>query len=369
MNSAGEKDNNKTTNLVELQKRIKAAELVGKKFSASDLSDDDRKLAEEIFKVMVSDTEVSVREALSASIKDNPSIPHNIAKTLANDVAEVSLPILEFSEVLTDEDLIEIITNQDDISQKAIARRKTVSSDVVETIVDNTEDETVVAEVMRNDGANIAENVMNKVIDKYGESEVVNVPIAERKNISVKVAERLVDLVSEKVKEHLVTHHEMNSNLVADLFHDARERATNSLTNEETGVQNIVDELHRNNRLTESLIFRSLCMGDISFFDAAIAKRAGIPTCNAYKLINDKGTSGLQSLFKAAKLSQKLLPIVSVALAVLDDMKTSASEDRKRFKSRLLERIVTECETQIDEETLDYFIEKIIPSDTDDKAA
>jgi uncharacterized protein (DUF2336 family) len=361
-------DGAKSKNNAELSQRIKAAELVGQKFSRAEISDADREVAGEIFKIMVADAEISVREALSASIKDNPNVPHDIAKTLANDVAEVSLPILEFSEVLTDEDLIEIITHQDSISQKAIARRETVSSDVVETIVDNTADETVVAEVMKNDGADIAENVMSKVLDTYGESEIVNVPISERKNISVSVAERLVALVSEKVKEHLVTHHEMNPDIVTDLFFDARERATNSLTGEETKVKALVEDLHNNGRLTESLIFRALCMGDTDFFDAALAKRAGIPASNAFKLINDKGDSGLKSLFKAGNLSLKMLPIVSVALMVIEDMQTSAGEDRQRFKTRLLERILTECELEIDDDTLEYFMDKIAVEDDHEAA-
>jgi uncharacterized protein (DUF2336 family) len=95
------------------ENRAVAASKVSEQFSAGNLSDEERKIAEEIFKIMVKDAEVRVREALSESLKSSDSIPHDVAVTLANDVKEVSMPMLEFSEVLTDEDLVEIIKSQD----------------------------------------------------------------------------------------------------------------------------------------------------------------------------------------------------------------------------------------------------------------
>ena len=80
-------------------------------------------MAEDIFRIMGKDTEVRVREALSQNLKEKPNVPHDIAVSLAKDVDSVSLPVLQFSEVLSDADLIEIVRSQDPAKPVAIAQR------------------------------------------------------------------------------------------------------------------------------------------------------------------------------------------------------------------------------------------------------
>lgn len=344
------------------ENRATAAKKVSEQFSSGKLTDEERVIAEDIFKVMVKDVEVRVREALSESLKDSGDVPHDVALALANDVSEVALPMLEFSEVLTDDDLKSLVQSRESDSQQAIARRENVSADLAETIVDSSKDEDVVAALVSNEGADLQEKVMDKVIDKYGESEKVNTPLAERGELPIGIAERLVNLVSEKVRDHLVTHHEMSPDMVMDLFFSARERATVSLISDNKNsmdVQALVDQLHENGRLTETLVFRALCMGDVVFFEAALAKLSNIPVSNAYKLIHDRGSLGLEAIFKESGLSPNLLPLIMVALDVVDEMNVCASEDPERFKSRMVERLLTHCEDSMDTESLDYFITKI----------
>ena len=349
------------------ENRAVAASKVSEQFSAGNLSDEERKIAEEIFKIMVKDAEVRVREALSESLKSSDSIPHDVAVTLANDVKEVSMPMLKFSEVLTDEDLVEIIKSQDSDAQQAIASRSNVSANLADTIVENTSDAEVVATLMKNDGAELQEDTMDKVLDKYGDDERVNVPMAQRAQLPLKVTERLVNLVSEQVRDHLVTHHEMSSDMVMDLFFNARERATANLIHDGTKAEmdfgDFVEQLHSNGRLTETLIFRALCLGDVIFFEAALAKLADIPIGNAYQLIHDRGDLGLKAIYEKCEFSPDSLPVIQVALDVAKEMTSTASEDPKRYKSRMVERILTQCENTVDADSFEYFLNQIVGSD------
>lgn len=352
--------------------RAQAARKISKKFNEGSLSDSEREIAEDIFKIMVRDAEVRVRAALSESLKDNPDIPHDVALSLANDVVGVSIPMLEFSEVLTDEDLKEIVKLQGAESQIAIASRGHLSADVSDTIVENSKSEDVIATLVSNEGADLREETMGRVMDKYGEVEKVSDGLANRAQLPIGVAERLVSLVSEKVRDHLVTHHEMTPDMVMDLFLSARERATVSLLAEGADVMDVrrlVDQLHSHGRLTETLIFRAICMGDVVFFEAALAKLCNIPVSSAYKLIHDRGSMGLAAIYRECKLSPKMLPVVQAALAVAKDMETSASEDRDRFQQRMLERVLTTCEDDFDPDNLDYFITKLGSSKNNNEAA
>ncbi len=354
------------------ENRAEAAKVVSKKFNSGDLSDHERQVAQEIFKVMVKDAEERVRAALSDSLKDNPEIPHDVAVALANDVVGVAGPMLECSEVLTDEDLKEIITSQGADSQIAIAKRENLSADITDAIVENSDSEEVIATLVSNEGADLQEGTMSKVMDKYGDVEAVSDSLAGRNQLPISVAERLVSLVSEKVRDHLVTKHEMTPNMVMDLFLSARERATVSLLSDGADVMDVrrlVEQLHSNGRLTETLIFRAICMGDVVFFEAALAKLCNIPVSSAYKLIHDRGNMGIEAIYRQCKLSPQMLPIVQAALSVTKDMENSASEDRDRFQQRMLERMLTNCEDDFDPENLDYFITKLGSAKNGNEAA
>jgi len=354
------------------ENRAEAAKKVGNTFNTGKMTDRERKIAEDIFKIMVKDAEERVRSALSDSLKDNPNVPHNVALSLANDVVGVAGPMLEFSEVLTDDDLMEIVKSQSPESQIAIARRENISANLTDAIVENSDSEEVIATLVSNEGADLQEKTMGRVMDKFGEVEAVSSSLANRQKLPINVAERLVSLVSEKMRDHLVTRHEMTADMVMDLFLSARERATVSLLSEGTDVldvRRLVDQLHSHGRLTETLIFRAICMGDVIFFEAALAKLCNIPISSAYKLIHDRGRMGIEAIYRQCKLSPEMLPIVIAALDVAKDMETSASEDRDRFQQRMLERMLTNCEDDFDPENLDYFITKLGTSKSGSKAS
>src|SRR3954454_21847550 len=88
--------------------RAETAEKLALAFDAGTLTDSERQLAEAIFRVMMKDVEVMVREALARNLKETADLPRDVALSLAKDVESVALPVLQFSTVLSDTDLIEI---------------------------------------------------------------------------------------------------------------------------------------------------------------------------------------------------------------------------------------------------------------------
>lgn len=187
--------------------RAETAAKLAIQFDQGDLSPSERAMAEQIFRIMVKDAEVRVREALAVNLKENPNVPHDVALTLAGDVDQVALPVLQFSEILSDADLVQIVRSQGAAKQKAIAGRPKVSAVVADAIVDGADKEAVVA-LVSNEGAEITETSFEKVIDKFGEDEAVQTPMVKRSALPVTIVERLVHRVSENLREHLLTHHE-----------------------------------------------------------------------------------------------------------------------------------------------------------------
>ena len=74
--------------------RAETTSRIAAQFDAQALSPSERRIAEDIFRTLVRDTEVLVREALAAHLKSTPDLPHDVALSLARDVDTVALPVL-----------------------------------------------------------------------------------------------------------------------------------------------------------------------------------------------------------------------------------------------------------------------------------
>ncbi len=326
------------------------------------LSAGERKLAEDIFRLMVKDAEVRVRQALSRQLKENPTVPHDLALALARDVEDVSLPMLRFSEVLTDEDLVEIVKSQSPEKQVAVASRPHVSSSVADALVDS-KNEKVVATLVANEGAELTEKTLNRVVDEFGSSELVGKPLVERAQLPITVAERLMTKVSENLRKHLMARPELSPEAAAGMMLQARELAVLGLSNSESDVTQLVDHLYRNGRLTASIILRAVCMGDIGFFEVALAKLARIKDENARTLIHDAGKRGFEALFEKAGLPKAFHTAMRAAVDVSYELEYDGRpNDRERFSRRMIERILTQygdLGVDFENDDLEYLLAKM----------
>ncbi|MEM7569474.1 MAG: DUF2336 domain-containing protein [Pseudomonadota bacterium] len=340
------------------------AEMIGKvsaSFAGGSLSPSERALAEDIFRAMARDVEVRVRHAMMDALKDSPDVPRDVAMKMATDVAEVAVPFLEMTTVLTDEDLIEIIRSQGQDHQIAVARRSSVSEAVSDALVE-TNNEAVVATLVSNSGAQLSEATMSKVLDSFGHVKPIATSMAERNALPLPIAERLVTLVSAKMQSHLEKASGLNKKTAKAVGVEAREKATVSLldgSHDAPDIHALVDQLHKSGRLTHTLVVRALCMGDMVFFETGLARLAGIPVSNVYRLIHEKGTKGLERLFIKLGVDKKMFEIALVALDLSKDLKLDSRDDREHFRSVMLDRVLTKLGETQDVDSLDFLMRKI----------
>lgn len=341
--------------------RAETAAKVAATFVARELSHAERELAEAIFRSMLRDAEVMVRKALAESLKVDPGLPHDVALALARDVAEVAEPILEFSRVLSDEDLVEILRAQSPRHQVAVARRDGVSATLANAVAELGAEEAV-ATLMTNQGAEVPEQALQRALERFGESERVKRPMAMRASLPITVAERLVTMVSEGLREHLVANHDLSPDIATDIVLQSRERATVGLgaRADRPTLERLVAEMKRNGRLTHSIMVRALCTGDLDFFETAMAAHAGIPVENAWALIHDRGGLGLDAICRRCEVPETLLPLIRIGVAVARELSPDGLPgDRERFRERVIERVLTHLERDAGGENIDYLIGRL----------
>lgn len=341
--------------------RTATAAKVAAEFAKHGLDPSARAIAEEIFRIMLCDAEVRVRRALSDSLKNCDFLPRDVALTLANDVIEVAEPILTFSLVLTEEDLIEIVKTRSTASRVAVAQRQRVPSAVSDAMV-KSKDEVAITVLVGNPGAVVGELTLEEILDIFPESDAIKRNMAHRPTLPVRTAERLVTLVSDRLREHLVTKHELSPDIAADLILSSREKAALGLLSPEAqraDVEELVAQLHVNGRLTPTIILRAVCMGDILFFESALCQLADVSVSSSHALIHDEGEMGLERLYAKAGLPQKLYAAIRVAVKVAREMSyDDRPQDQERYRSRTIERILTQFDG-VDADNLDYLLAKL----------
>lgn len=297
--------------------RQRICEKISSGYNSGLYTDSETKLANEIFRLLLKDTEMKIRLLMAQTLKGNMQVPHDIIWALANDRTEIAVPVLEHSHVLSEEDLIVIVrATREHPKLKAIAKRESVSRPLAHALVEKRDDHVTKA-LLANKGAAIAETTIDVVLEEFARDHSVLEELVLRGGLPYATAEKLFSSVSDALKKQLTRKYRMNHHVVEEALVGAREVAVLQFISpwmSQNDINHLVDEMRRNKRLTDSVIMRSLCIGDLRFFETAIAKRVGIPASNARILLIDPGPLGFKALYDSSGLPRSFYEATQVML-------------------------------------------------------
>lgn len=351
--------------------RAFAARKICRRLDAAVLSEEDRAHAQEILRVMAHDAAEMVREALSVTLKSSPLVPRDVAVRLAQDVERICMPILGASPAFTDADLVEIVRIGGPLRQVAVARRPQVSKTVTRAIVELGEEGAVEA-ACANDNADFAEETLDAAVARFERSERVLAAVAYRDALPLAVTEKLVSLVSDQVRDHLLNRHEISAELALEIALGAQERATVDLVDQAgrtSDVKAFVGHLRENGRLTASLLLRALAQGHMTFLEWGLAELASVPHHRTWLMIHDAGPLGLKAIYDRAGMPARLYGAFRAGVDTYHSMEfDGGARDRERFQERMLQRFLTQVDVA-NREDCDYLLDKMDRLSADARAA
>jgi len=303
---------------IEVIDKIADAHL-NRRYSLHDLA-----IAEQVMRILVKDTEISVRATLAARLQNNPYVPTDIILALVNDVDQVAIPLIENSPVLSDDDLVAIIRTCKNVAkQAAVAGRKQVSRQVSSALV-ATRNSDIVSRLTKNNNAEISPETYSEIIRDHSGNQNIMQTVSERPNLPSTIVEKVITLVSESLAASLRTKYDVSPTIISAEAEKTRELATLTLVESDTSrhdIEKLVEQLHTFGRLTPSIILTSLCRGNLYFFEASLARLSGIPVQNAQTLIHDKGGLGFKALYTKAGLPDKFFTACRELLEVVAEIK------------------------------------------------
>ena len=144
--------------------------------------------------------EVEARTHVAKLLAPLERAPGNVVVRLANDTIEVAAPLLEFSNVLSDDDLIDIVTNRTEAHRVAIAGRATVPERVGDAIVEHGGSSSVIR-LVRNPNAELGHAALERLVERASHDTEIAADLRGRTDIDWKGLRGEIHAAGDKVME------------------------------------------------------------------------------------------------------------------------------------------------------------------------
>lgn len=309
------------------------------------LSDSERAAAQDIIRMLAQDAAELVRRALAVTLRASDLLPHDVALALAADAVSVAVPLLSHSPLFNDADLAQIVRTGGPVRQVAIARRERLSETVTDALADSAVEEALVI-ACANDNARFTDGAMHRLVDRFGDSEMMQSVLIQRARLPVAISERLIHAVSGALRDQLIARHALRPETAIRIAAATQERATLDLSAQagrNPDPEALARHLAANNRLNASLMLRALVRGHMGFFEHALAQLSGVPHSRAWLMVHDAGPLGLRAIYDRAGLPSRLFATFRIAVDTWRDLTAeSATFDARRFQSVMIERFLTQ---------------------------
>lgn len=327
---------------------------------APDERDRARQTAYRVLERLARDQIPRVRQILSEALKDVVDAPPEVINRLARDVEEaVSTPVLEFSPVLRDEDLLDIISEQpSSAALSAISRRSRVTSHVADAIA-ATDDAEAIAVLLGNTSAQIREETLDRLIDRAENRPQWHEPMVRRPDLHQRAAIRLAHFVADRLIHVLLERQDLSEETVSEVrrvvhrrLEEEQNRPVPGLAEDDTPMQLAPDmatslpdgwsggllaayeravTMAERNRLNEEVVLQGLKAGDADFVVAALAALGGLSPRLVQAAVNAGSGRAVAAVVWKAGLSPALSVQVQVRLAKIPPSQVVAARDDLTF--------------------------------------
>ncbi len=270
-------------------------------------------LALQTLEILAADDLPRVRATIAEEIKLATNVPKHLIARLARDVEEiVSAPILEYSPLLNEHDLLDIIRGGlADEALGAVARRADLPAAVSDAVVD-AGNVSAVALLLGNTSAAIADATLEHIAD---DAETATPqwrqPIVNRDQLPVRVIRRVAGFVSAALVEELIRRNNLKPKMVDELRHSVRQRIERGelAENEADEIESSdvrAKRLFDDDALTEDVLIEAVDQSETAFVRHALILLSGFPMATVNAILSTGGAKGITALAYKAGLSMTM---------------------------------------------------------------
>jgi uncharacterized protein (DUF2336 family) len=259
---------------------------------------------------LASDQVVRVRAILAEEIKNHDAVPKFIVLTLARDVETlVAAPILEYSPLLSDADLMEIIaTAKAEEVLSAIARRKPLDAKVSQAIVSSL-DIPAIAALLANSDATIREKTLDDIAAQAEKIQSWHIPLVLRADLSKRAIWRIASFVGASLIDQLVTRYGLDPEIKSHLNKELRARLHEDAKPEVIGTDIAVRDVaaaRASGKLDEAFVDAAANAGQRDTVILSLAALGNVPDATVRKIFASRSAKPVTALVWHAGLSMRV---------------------------------------------------------------
>lgn len=294
----------------------------------SQLTPKELSLMSDILAKLLNDVETSIRKKLAMRLADDNNAPVDLIILLANDQIEVASSVLSLSNLLSDEELINIIRHKSVQHHLGIASRKILSFGITKELVAIGNTKTLVT-LLNNHNAEIDSESLAILVNKSKNNIPIQPPLIERPDLPEELAAKMYQWVSLSLKQSILSNFNISESdieaLLKKTIEEVDQEEHKQITTEKSEVL-LVNKLHKAGRLTPAFLMKSLNQGQVSLFEIAFAKIIRVPKNIMRSFLYDRGAESLAVSCCAADIDRSVFLTIYKLTRAAQNVNTNLSD-------------------------------------------
>ncbi|MEO5338615.1 MAG: DUF2336 domain-containing protein [Magnetospirillum sp. WYHS-4] len=281
------------------------------------------RIVHEVLETLSKDQLPAVRAIVAEEVKTLDAVPPHVAKALARDTeAIVAAPMLRYSPVLSDDDLLDIVAEGlDSAALVAVAQRDNLAGKVSHAVA-TTNDSAAVTALLCNRTAAIGGDTLNHIVDVAKDRPEWHEALVDRANLPDATIRRIAGLVGDKLVETLIARNAIGGKAADELRAAVHKRMGGAASvpppdpkTAETRARVMFDRQH----IGEPAILDALRRGDMAFVRHALALQAGVPIAKVETMLASGDSQRVAALAWKANLTADASVKIQKTLAGIPD--------------------------------------------------
>ena len=332
--------------------RADATSALARAFLFTPMDAEQRYEAEIALTVMLDDPSPRVHHALAQALAGAVEAPRQLITGLVALGGEAAAIVLERTQLLSRAELVDAAALGSERSQIAIANREALPTPVAAALAEVASLGACLA-LVRNASAHATEAQWLRMLERFGAEPQLREALMRRADLSARVRERLMGIVSGVLKHFVVERAWLSRERAEVLVRDAGQQGALALAcDKRLDLGETIACLREGERLTPAFIVHALIMGHFDLVVACLANLTDTPCAKVAAFLGDRHRAPLLALLKRAGIPSWLAPVFPVAIAELKAARKLAAGAAAATPLRVaLTRILARLETEAGEGT------------------
>ena len=247
-----------------------------------------------------------VRTIVAEEIRHLDNLPHELIIRLARDAElTVCAPILEYSPMLNDDDLLEIMAlGPVRGALTAISARENLTPRPSDAISESG-DSDAIAQLLANSSAQVREETLDQIVDNAADQPTWHEPLVHRDDLSHRAIKRISRFVTSSLLSVLEQRYDLESETTIEIAEAVEERLSADGLNETGLPVHRAQDLHAEGKLNDEEVMTAIARGDRNFLIEALALKTGFAAESVEQVLSSQSPRMLVALCWKAGLAMR----------------------------------------------------------------